>query len=190
MKTIAVAPARDAAPSAGYHESVATRRPMRTPLSIVLAIIVLSLDGRHAATAGSVYGDDCPARPDSSPFDAIGCRLVVLLDSTDAATPERGRLWSLLNGASGNAGDRVFAGHGICSFGRTKFARRRLRRAKVLLDHYVARSSSPAAQAIPAEVRDLASRSSPCTGAQSACRYADTIVGLPRLRFGGGEGQR
>ena len=125
---------------------------MRTPL--VFAIIVLLVGGRHVATAGSVYGDACPARPDSSPLDAIGCRLEVLLDSTNAATAELGRFWRPLDSASGNAGDRVFGAHISCQYGRTKSARRRLRRAKVLLDQYATRLSSPAAQEIATEVRE------------------------------------
>jgi len=126
---------------------------MRTPLSIALAIIVLSLGARHAA-AGSVYGDDCPPTPDTPRLEAIGCRLDVLFHSTDAATAELGRFSRPLSRASGHAGSRVFSALGFCSFRRTKSARRRLLQAKVLLDHYVARLSSPEAQAIPAEVRE------------------------------------
>ena len=113
-------------------------------------IIVLSLGTRHS-TAGSVYGDDCPPTPDTQRLEAIGCRLDALLHSTDAA--ELGPFSRSLSRASGHAGGRVFAALSFCSFRRTKSARRRLLRAKVFLDHYVAQLSSPEAQAIPAEVR-------------------------------------
>jgi len=126
---------------------------MRTPLSIALAIIVLSLGARHAP-AGSVYGDHCPPRPDTAPLDVIGCDLLVLFDSTDAATAELGPFSRSLNSANVHAGDRVFLAQSFCSFGHPKPAWRRLGRAKVALDHYVARLSSPEAQVIRAEIRE------------------------------------
>src|SRR5262245_44691253 len=126
---------------------------MRTPLSIALAIILLSLGARHAI-AGSVYGDHCPPGPYTAPLDVIGCDLVVLYDSTEAASAELGPFSRSLNSANEHAGDRVFLAQSFCSFGHAKPAWRRLRRAKLALDDYVARLSSPEAQAIAAEIRE------------------------------------
>ena len=126
---------------------------MRTSLSIALAIIVLSF-GAGQARAGTVYGDHCPPKPDTAPLDVTGCDLVVLYDSTEAATAELGLFRRPLKSANIQAGDRVFAAQGFCSFSHAKPAWRRLGRAKAALDHYVARLSSPEAQALPAEIRE------------------------------------
>jgi hypothetical protein len=126
---------------------------VRAPL--VLAIILfLLLGSRHVATAGTVYGDYCPPTPLTTPSDAIGCRLLLLLGSADAATAELGRFSRSLSRVGDKAFDHFFAAQSFCSFGRTKSARQRLRRAKVLLDHYIARLTSPAAQEIATEVRE------------------------------------
>jgi hypothetical protein len=79
--------------------------------------------------------------------------LEALLDATQAAVA-RGKLWAALDSASGNASDRVFAAQGICSFGKTNPARRRLRRATRLLDRYVVRLRAPAAQVISLDARN------------------------------------
>jgi hypothetical protein len=69
-------------------------------------------------------------------------------------TPELGELWASLNRESGIAGDRFAGAQGICSFGKTRIARQRLRRAKTHLDRYVARLRMPAARTIPSAIRD------------------------------------
>jgi len=50
-----------------------------------------------------------------------------------------GTLRRKLDRSVGKAADRVAAAHGICSFGKTKLARLRLKRATIQLARYAAR---------------------------------------------------
>jgi 6-phosphogluconolactonase (cycloisomerase 2 family) len=97
---------------------------------------------------------DCGSLPPTPTFDSIECRLAALQDAT-GTTMALGRLRSKAHRAVGAAVDRVFAAHGICSFGKEKRTRKRLARARVQLVRYVRRLRGRAAQkAVPAAVRE------------------------------------
>ena len=92
----------------------------------------------------------CPTGPT---FDSLDCRLEALFGSTKTAA--LGTLRPKFEAAADKAHDRVRAARGICSFGKTKRARRRLARAAIQLARYGKRLDSRAAQrTVPADIRD------------------------------------
>ena len=132
-------------PTTTLKSTTTSQVPSSTTATTLLAASSSTTTTPAASTSTTTVPEPCALAPGGSPFDPIECRLEALESSTgtlaglDTIRPK-------LDRSVGKALDRVTAAHGSCSFGRTKVARQRLRRAILQLARYAARLRSRTAR--------------------------------------------